>query len=150
MNLGISEKLKESRFNSVTLPPTHNFNKKTLLSDWSHKHVAFIAGLGNFGVHQVFITEKGCCGRLGSVVTDAIINPSKKPEMEFCLYKHDKSCEKCVERCIFGALKITSFDRYKCYEICQGNGRFYSLLGKADVCGKCICGVPCSVKNPVR
>jgi len=30
------------------------------------------------------------------------------------------------------------------------NGRIYSHLGLSDMCGKCTCGVPCSLKNPVE
>ena len=51
-------------------PPTHNFDPKILLSDWSHRHVAFAAGLGRFGLHNMLITQKGCCGRIGSFITN--------------------------------------------------------------------------------
>ncbi|RLI33230.1 epoxyqueuosine reductase, partial [Candidatus Bathyarchaeota archaeon] len=33
-------------FKAVPLPPTHNFDEERLVSEWSHKHVAYIAGLG--------------------------------------------------------------------------------------------------------
>jgi hypothetical protein len=50
--------LEKSDFRSVILPPTHNFDEKKLISDWSHKHIGFIAGLGKFGLHQMLITKK--------------------------------------------------------------------------------------------
>jgi epoxyqueuosine reductase QueG len=149
LNNFLSAELKKLNFSSCILPPTHNFDEKRLVSDWSHKHVAFIAGLGKFGLHQMLITEKGCCGRLGSLITNADMEPTKRPETEFCLYKYNKSCRKCVENCIFGALKASSFDRHGCYEICLSNAKTYSRLGLADVCGKCICIAPCSFKNPM-
>jgi len=150
LNKSLSENLEESNFKSVVLPPTHNFDEKRLISDWSHKHIGFIAGLGKFGLHQMLITEKGCCGRLGSLITNARIESTKRPNEEFCLYKHNKTCKKCVENCKFKALKVDSFDRYRCYEICLSNAKLYSKLGLADVCGKCICVVPCSFSNPIK
>ncbi|MFQ5892479.1 MAG: epoxyqueuosine reductase, partial [Candidatus Methanofastidiosia archaeon] len=149
LNKALSEKLKELNFDSFTLPPTHDFDREKLISDWSHKHVAYIAGLGNFGLHQMLITERGCCGRLGSLITNAKIKPTERTNKEFCLYKHDKSCEKCVEKCTFGALKIDYFDRHKCYEVLLKNDRFHSDLGTTTVCGKCVCVVPCSFVNPL-
>ena len=150
LNHSLSEELERLGFESVVLPPTHNFDEEKLISDWSHKHVAFIAGLGKFGLHHMLITEKGCCGRLGSLITTAKIEPTDRPDKEFCLYKHDESCSKCVEKCLFQALKVDSLDTRKCYEICLSNAEIHSKLGLADVCGKCICVVPCSFTNPVK
>lgn len=150
LNEYLLKELEKLNFKSVILPPTHNFDEKTLISYWSHKHVAFISGLGKFGLHQMLITEKGGCGRLGSLITNAKINPTKRSDKEFCLYKHDATCKKCLEKCAFEALNIDSYDRHKCYEICLLNAELYSELGLASVCGKCACGVPCSFKNPVK
>ena len=150
LNRFLSGELEKMDFESVILPPTHNFDEKELISDWSHKHIAFIAGLGKFGLHHMLITEKGCCGRLGSLITNAKIESTRRTDKEFCLYKYNESCRKCVENCVFGALKVDSFDRHKCYEICLSNAELYSKLGFADVCGKCVCLVPCSFNNPVK
>jgi len=150
LNKSLSGELKESGFKSIVLPPTHNFDKEKLMSDWSHKHVAYISGLGNFGLHNMLITEKGCCGRLGSLITNAKIEPTKRPEKEFCLYRENKTCKKCVENCTFGSLKTDSFDRHKCYDVCLSNNRFHSDLELTDICGKCACVVPCSFQNPVK
>lgn len=150
LNKFLSIKLEELNFKSVILPPTHNFDEKKLISDWSHKHIAYIAGLGKLGLHKMLITEKGCCGRLGSLITSAEIEPTERSNEEYCLYFYDQTCKKCVENCTFDALKIDSFDRNKCYETCLENAKIYSKHGLADVCGKCACGVPCSLKNPVQ
>lgn len=150
LNNCLSQELEKVNFKSVILPPTHNFDTERLISDWSHKHIAFIAGLGNFGLHQMLITEKGCCGRLGSLITNAKIEPTRRPNKEFCLYRYDQSCQKCVENCVFGALKEDSFGRQKCYGVCLSNAKLYSRLGLADCCGKCVCVVPCSFYNPVK
>lgn len=150
LNRTLSEMLKTQGFTSAVTPPTHNFDKKKLVSYWSHKHIAFVAGLGKFGIHRMLITEKGCCGRLGSIVTDARIEPTKRNEEEFCLYKIDKSCGLCVKKCVYGALRAESFDRNVCHRFCLDNAKVYSELGEADVCGKCVAGVPCSFSNPKR
>lgn len=144
LNNCLSKELEKSGF-KLLIPPTHNFDEKKLTSDWSHKHIAFIAGLGKFGLHQMLITEKGCCGRLGSLITNVSIELRERRDKEFCLY--NKICKKCIENCTFGALKIDSFDRYRCYKICLSNARLYFKLELADVCGKCICVIPCSFNN---
>jgi epoxyqueuosine reductase QueG len=149
VNKFLRDKLKSRGFETKIMPATHNFNEKELLSDWSHKHVAYIAGLGGFGLHKMLITEKGCCGRLGSVITSAKIEPTKRRDNEYCLYFHNQSCIKCVEKCIFDALSVQNFDRHKCYNKCLENAKIYANLGLVDVCGKCVSVVPCSFKNPV-
>lgn len=150
LNTFLAEILKKENFDSIQIPPTHNFDKGSLISYWSHKHIAYIAGLGNFGLHKMLITEKGCCGRLGSIITSVSIEPTITKQKEYCLYFHNKSCKKCIDNCFYNILTFDSFDRHKCYDVCLENGRVYSHLGLSDMCGKCACGVPCSLKNPVE
>jgi epoxyqueuosine reductase QueG len=142
--------LEANRSPVVTIPATHNFNPKTLTSDWSHRHVAFVAGLGRFGYNNMLITEKGCCGRFGSLVTQAEIEPDPRPTQETCLFWYDGLCQKCVERCVNDALLRYRFDRWKCSEMCQTNHERLGMAAKVEVCGKCLVGVPCSHTNPVR
>ena len=136
--------------------PTHNFDQESMVSYWSHKSVAKIAGLGSFGLNQMLITDSGCAGRLGSIVIDALITPTPKSKTESCLYLVDKSCVSCVERCPNHALTITGLDKHKCYQRCLEADKAYAYLaesrglyGPFDVCGKCSIG-PCSLKNPVK
>lgn len=150
INQHLLEVLQKMGYRAALIPPTHNFDKKRLISNWSHKHVAFIGGLGTFGVHRLLITERGCCGRLGSLVTDAPIEPTERKEGEFCLSKNGKSCLKCVTRCPVEALKENSFDRHRCYAQLLENAKDHAALGVADVCGKCSCIVPCSFHNPSK
>ncbi|MCR3956795.1 MAG: hypothetical protein NUK57_10905, partial [Gudongella sp.] len=44
------------------LPPSLNMDYEKLVSVWSNRHVAYIAGLGTFGMNNMLITERGCCG----------------------------------------------------------------------------------------
>ncbi len=149
VNRHVAERLDQEGYRSALLPPTHNFDPQRLVSDWSHKHVAYIAGLGKFGVHHLLITAKGCCGRLGSLVTNYDQPASKRPEGEFCLNRFNGSCLKCVAKCVAGALGPQALDRRRCYGMLLENAALYAGRGLADVCGKCTCIVPCSFKNPV-
>lgn len=146
----LGKSLKEKNYEYFEIPPTHDFDRSKLMCYWSHKHVAYIAGLGKFGLHKMLITEKGCCGRFGSIITSAKIDATERVGYEYCLYFQDGSCTQCVDKCSFDVLHIDSFDRHKCYEICLRNGQLYSNLGKSDMCGKCACGIPCSLKNPCK
>lgn len=142
--------LEDRGFPTHVMPATHNFDPKKLISDWSHRHVAFIAGLGRFGVNNMLITEGGACGRLGTFVTAAPAEPDPRPTEEACLYRYDETCLQCVKRCVNDALQPDRFDRHRCYEMCLLNEDRFKTLGRADVCGKCVVAVPCSHKIPKK
>lgn len=144
----ISTFLGTCGFRTATVAATHTFDAQTLLSAWSHRHAACIAGLGTFGLNGMLITEAGCCGRLGSLVTDAEIPADVKPDREFCPWKTDGSCGACVKRCPAGALSVQGLDRHACYRTLLENERRFMHLGRADACGKCLCGLPCSETRP--
>jgi epoxyqueuosine reductase QueG len=148
LNTYIHDKLRENGYQTAIIPATHNFDEAKLISDWSHRHIAFIAGLGKFGFNNMLITEKGCCGRLGSVVTNLKLPATPRPEKKNCLYKYNGQCKKCVNRCATGALTNTAFNRFICYDMCLQNADVFSELGFADVCGKCLVNLPCSFINP--
>ena len=120
------------------------------MSDWSQRHVAYIAGLGTFGINNMLITDKGCCGRYGSIVTSMKIEPDKRPDIEFCLYKNNGTCKACVKHCVNGALKEDSFNRDKCFEMCRANSDIYKEMGDPESCGKCLTFVPCTFINPIK
>ncbi|MBC2713508.1 MAG: epoxyqueuosine reductase [Desulfosarcina sp.] len=150
INERINSLLEHEGFRGTRLPATHNFDEEQLMSDWSHKHVAYIAGIGSFGRHHMLITKKGCCGRLGSVVTDAVIAPTQRQDRERCLFKYDGSCRKCEKRCPADALGEVPFHRHDCYDRLLENARLHERHGLADVCGKCAAIVPCSFTDPVK
>lgn len=148
INQIVRQELKKYGYNSTLLPPTHNFDKEKLISDWSHRHVAYIAGLGTFGINNMLITERGCTGRLGSIIMDIELPPTPRPDYEYCLYKYDGSCQLCVERCPHQALTLDHFDRHRCYDILLYNDSLYPEAITVDACGKCCVGLPCSFINP--
>ena len=148
LNLHIHNILLQQDYDSCILPATHNFDTKKLISDWSHRHVAFIAGLGKFGLNNMLITEKGCCGRLGSIISTLKLLPTLRSNLENCLHYRRGICKKCISRCVNDALTETSFDRQRCYNMCLQNAKNFSELGLADVCGKCLIHLPCSFTKP--
>jgi epoxyqueuosine reductase QueG len=146
----LKEFLERAGYQTVSTPATHNYDQQVLLSDWSHRHVAYIAGLGRFGLNRWLITEKGCCGRIGSFVTEAVFPATPRPEQEYCLHFAEDSCSACVKKCVYDALFMDGFDRHACNRhLLEVDARF-SDLPTTDVCGKCGCGLPCSINNPVR
>ena len=148
INTYVKDKLQEHHYSATLLPGTHNFNAERLVSDWSHRHIAYIAGLGTFGLNNMLITEKGCCGRIGSIVTNLKLFPTPRADKENCLYKYNGGCKKCVKLCVTGALTENAFDRFVCHEMTLSNADLFKKLGLADVCGKCLVNIPCSFRNP--
>lgn len=135
---------------TAVTPATHNFNPQTLLSNWSHRHVAIIAGLGTLGLNRMLVTEKGCCGRLGSLVTSLALAPSQSSGDIACLYYYNGTCKKCLQNCPGQAFDEESFDRFRCYDHLLKNARFHQEKGWVDACGKCLIGLPCSFANPAE
>jgi epoxyqueuosine reductase len=141
----LGEELGQCSIRAAWEPPTHNFDPVRLVSAWSHKSVAALAGLGQFGHHHMLITRAGCAGRLGSVVLDVEVavaeDGSTGNAAALCTY--DQGCRECIRRCPVGALTEGGFDRARCYAQCLYNdARFPQWT--ADVCGKCATG-PCAI-----
>jgi len=142
----LGELLADYGYRSRWELPTYNFDPVRLFSRWSHKSVAVVAGLGSFGLHQMVITDAGCAGRFGSLVTSASLTPTPFEYRERCRYFVDRSCHVCIERCPIGALTESGLDRSACYERCLEVDRYYPDLELSDVCGKCATG-PCALQT---
>lgn len=88
-----------------------------IASTWSERHAAYAAGLGTFSLNDALITPKGIAHRLGSVITDLVLEPSKRPYPERranCLYYREGTCGACIGRCPVDALSRNGHDKYKC------------------------------------
>jgi epoxyqueuosine reductase QueG len=112
-------------------------------SNWSERHVAFIAGLGTFGLNRSLITPLGTAGRFGSVIVDLEFEPKPRKYQEFEDYCF--KCGKCIERCHCGAITERGKDNESCsqylYKILKLNKPRYA-------CGKCQTAVPCEHRKP--
>ncbi|MCZ0863145.1 hypothetical protein [Methanocorpusculum vombati] len=117
------------------------FAEVSLMSRWSHRHFAVLAGLGTFGMNNMLITRAGCCGRVSSFAAEIAVEPDVPLSEELCLFRRRGACGRCFVRCPSGALSPEGFDRWRCFGVCLENAGVYS---GCDVCGKCVTGVPCS------
>lgn len=140
----LCDQLRQKGIGANWASPTYEFDTTNLVASWSHKHVAYIAGLGTFGVHQMLITEAGCAGRLGSIVIGAPLPISTRSPNQACRHYRGESCLVCVRRCPTEALRPDGFDRHRCYARCLEVDRYYQDLPLCDVCGKCATG-PCAI-----
>lgn len=143
----LTEELAGRGIRAAWQQPTHNFDPVALVSFWSHKHVAYLCGLGTFGRNHLLITSAGCAGRLGSLVLDAPLEPSPALRGENCLFRRGEECTSCVDLCPTGALTEEGLDRRKCYRHLQEVDAYFSDLGPCSVCGKCAAG-PCALEVP--
>ena len=117
---------------------------------WSERHTAFAAGLGTFGLHQNFISEKGALGRLCSVITSLKLTPTPRPYTEvyqYCLYALDGSCDACIRRCPTGAITETGKIPGRCET--HGNKEHFSAWNYGS-CGHCSTLIPCARQIPPR
>ena len=132
------------------IPATHNFDVNKLISNWSHRHIAYIAGIGTFGINNMLITKNGCCGRIGSIILnfefDSYVQTVNTKEK--CLKKINGSCGICQRKCMLNCYDNDDFNRHKCYEQCMKNDEYHKTNGNANVCGKCLVGLPCSTIEP--
>jgi epoxyqueuosine reductase QueG len=143
------QRLAERGVRAAAEAPTHNFDPVSLASGWSHKSVAVIAGLGSFGLHQMVITDSGCAGRFGSVVTDAPLPIVEAVARQRCRYLDAGSCLECIHACPASALSVSgAMDKQACWTWLQQVAREFEALGTADVCGKCSTG-PCALSSAV-
>lgn len=149
INNGLKKLFALDGWDLTTTADHRSWDPETMACDWSHRHAAFIAGLGTFGINRGLITEKGVCGRIGTLITNAYIKPTPRPAEEYCLYKRDGSCGICLGKCPVLALDVPDFyDNRKCMALTYENAEKFKAIGFADVCAKCMTGVPCSIKKP--
>ncbi len=114
-----------------------------LRSNWSERHVAFIAGLGTFSLNRSLITQAGSAGRLGSVITDVALEPKPRPYTEFDEYCN--YCGACRLRCPPHAISEEGKDNAVCAQyLKETKARYQPRYG----CGKCQTGLPCEAAIP--
>lgn len=148
LNVHLQSVIERQGYETVLVPPTLNYNQEKHVCDWSQRHVAFIAGLGTFGLNNMLITAKGCGGRIGSLITSMEVPATPRPADERCLYKARGGCSQCIKRCPGTALTDSGYDRFACYAYCLESAGQYPELGNHDFCGKCLTNVPCSLTDP--
>ncbi|MDO4983394.1 MAG: epoxyqueuosine reductase [Eubacteriales bacterium] len=151
MNEALADFVRSLGYAAAVPAEATKFDPSILMSYWSQRHIAFAAGLGTFGMNNMLISKKGCCGRYNSIVTaisTSVITPDVPLTEERCLFKKNGSCGVCMRRCPIHALdpaddhkKAPVFDRAACYSSCRINDAKYP---GADVCGKCVTAAACA------
>ncbi|HIJ62374.1 MAG TPA: epoxyqueuosine reductase [Rhodospirillaceae bacterium] len=129
------------------------YGSQGFIPNWSERHVAFVAGVGTFGLHAGLLTKKGAAGRVGSVVTDIPLPATKRPYTEvyeYCLWHFDRSCHSCIPRCPVNAIDENGKD----HVVCTSNGRInirpeFQEWGYHS-CGHCQTHLPCSDRIPPK
>ncbi len=114
-------------------------------STWSHRHMAFAAGLGSFGLSDGFINRKGIAMRCGSIIVDYKL-PSDADKRPSDPYAYCTSCGICVTRCPVGAISLeTRHDKGKCSLHCFKTTQYIKKNYQINIyaCGLCQVGVPC-------
>ena len=137
---------------------TSMFNKKRYprvgwASPWSHRHYAYAAGLGTFGMHDFLITPAGAGHRCASFVVARKLKPDRERPADIhagCLQFQGKDCLACAKRCPVGAISDKGHDKELCYQhvkksvkYCNSNYHIF-IYG----CGLCSTGVPCESQDP--
>ena len=133
----------DQRFLTNAGADNHGFHA-LFTSNWSERHVAYVCGMGTFGLSRGLITAKGMAGRFTSVITEQPLLADKQKERRFdedCIM-----CGKCAKNC---PAKAISLEHGKDHEACS---KFLnSVLSENRPwygCGKCQVNVPCESKNP--
>ena len=112
--------------------------RDTASAFFSHRHAAYLAGLGTFGVNNVIITPRnGPRIRWVTVLTDAELPTGKPLEKEVCVH-----CNKCVKACPQNALRPGNYpdcitDKERCIDRSE-------MLAKQGIspCGLCVAACP--------
>jgi epoxyqueuosine reductase QueG len=176
MSLRLSEQMHKKGIAAVspilsTEYDTFRMPEFTFSSTWSERHVAYVAGLGYFGLNEALITPLGINVRIGSIITNMQLESSSPRDEDyraFCLKDGGDSCGLCAERCPVGAISKSGLDKSICYSQRKAIRNEYlehylhelqmlpsplSISGRRRNryslgCALCQCGVPCEGQDP--
>lgn len=156
LNTHLTLELINAGYNSLAPSMDERFWAKTALdnesshsevsftSNWSERHVAFVCGLGTFGLSKGLITSKGVAGRFGSIVTELNLPGDKRPYED--IYEYCTRCGECVKNCPVNAISMDKGKNHKkCSDFLDKTAKKYK---PRYGCGKCQVGVPCESNIP--
>lgn len=134
---------RDSRMAMVTTTPD---GKRLFTSRWSERHIAYICGMGTFGISKGLITQKGVAGRYISIVTDMPLEADARPYTD--PYEYCTRCGACVVKCPGEAITLEKGkESAKCSAFLGVTKQKYA---PHYGCGRCQCGVPCANGIPVK
>ena len=157
----VAERLKQEgiRCAAIDLQPEFcrmTSEKQGIASVWSHRHTAFAAGLGTFGLSDGLITEKGKAVRLTSFIVEAPLAVTPRPyagHHDWCLFYQNGSCGACIRRCPVHAISENGHNKNTCssYEDAAVAQYWPSHIERGNYifgCGLCQAAVPCESRRP--
>ena len=134
----LAEFLNQRGYPSVSVPRDGYGHVSVLVDNpvvfFSHRHAAYLAGLGNFGVNNMLLTPRyGPRVRFGSVLTAAPLPSDPVMEKMLCT-----RCMNCVNACPVRALNEEDYpegltDKTTCAKYSQSLAKHYRAP-----CGVCI------------
>lgn len=113
--------------------------------NWSQRHVAYVAGLGTFGLSKTLITKKGVTGSFTSLITNMEHEPTKRDYQG--IYDYCSMCGVCISNCPPEAITFEGKDYTRCSKFIDEIDEEY---GPGNGCGKCQVKVPCENGIPKR
>jgi len=138
--------LDERFWAQTELNENSKHSEVSFTSTWSERHVAFVCGLGTFGLSKGLITSKGVAGRFGSIITELYLSPDTR-EYEN-IYEYCSMCGACVKKCPVNAISIAKGKNHKiCSKFLNETSEKYK---PRYGCGKCQIGVPCENRIPIK
>ncbi|EIW15537.1 MULTISPECIES: epoxyqueuosine reductase [Pelosinus] len=135
--------IKDSGMRAVAPGLDSRFSVVNRRSNWSERHVAFVAGLGTFSLNRSLITAHGSAGRIGSIIVDAAIDPTERQYTG--IDEHCTKCGACILRCPPLAINEQGKDNAVCSDYLD---RVLARYRPRYGCGKCQTAVPCEASIP--
>lgn len=134
----------------------HESDNLGIASTWSHRHAAFAAGMGTFGLSDGFISRKGMAIRMTSLIVEADLEVNDRGDIgpyDWCLYFKSGICGACIRRCPIRAISEKGHDKDAClkYEDVAIEKYWPDHIERGDYifgCGLCQVKVPCMDKKP--
>jgi len=134
----IAERLNLAGFPSVSIPRDGYGGIEALIKNpvafFSHRHAAYLAGLGTFGLNNMLLTSAyGPRVRFGSVLTTAVIEPDPIRKDDLCT-----RCMECVTACPVRAVSSEGYPKGKTNK--QACAKYSASLSRKGIspCGICI------------
>jgi len=110
--------------------------------------IAYLSGLGNFGMHTSLITKAGACGCLFSLLTNIELESDAKYTKPTCIYKATgRACLDCFRACQLHALSFDGLDKSVCGKHALDNLEDIDI--NSDICFKCLSNTPCGCEDPL-
>lgn len=168
LRLHLSAAITEAGFPAVAPERLPNYDYRQserfgIVSNWSERHAAFVAGLGTFGLSDGLITRWGKAVRFGSVVARIQLPVTRRPYGEdhhaWCLRYAKGICGACARRCPADAITTArGHDKEACRSYIRevaapkATAKFGTdaspCLPGVYPCGLCQVGIPCEAQIP--